>query len=204
MQFSSTFSRFAAFVFFILSLGMLAHAAPTLDNRGIGTGCTSGCETGNQLVLALTQLKAGLELNVGNIESAIFNGTDPTQHVVATTALIQGTTAAIIKLEVDLTATLNGKLTEIVALLVAIINASSGATNMSPQTAVKGLYTASGKITLQVFLGLVAQTDAALKALIVAVVNLGAAILVFVAAGVNAVQLLQVGLNACANILGLN
>lgn len=46
-----------------------------------------------------------------------------------------------------------------------------------------GLYTASGKITLQVFLGLVAQCDAALKALLVAIVNLGAAVLVFVGAG---------------------
>ena len=67
MQFSSTFSRFTAFVFFVLSLGMLVHAAPTLDNRGIGTGCTTGCETGNQLVLTLTKLKAGVELNVGYI-----------------------------------------------------------------------------------------------------------------------------------------
>lgn len=46
-----------------------------------------------------------------------------------------------------------------------------------------GLYTASGKITVQVFLGLVAQADAAIKALLVAIVNLGAAVLVFVGAG---------------------
>lgn len=67
MQLSSTFSRFAAFVFFMLSAGMLVHAAPTLDTRDIGTGCNSGCETGNQLVVTLTMLKAGVELNVGYI-----------------------------------------------------------------------------------------------------------------------------------------
>ncbi|KAF8604853.1 hypothetical protein BDV93DRAFT_555282 [Ceratobasidium sp. AG-I] len=186
-------------------------------------------------MLTLTKLKAGVELNVGYIESAIFNGTDPTQHVVTIMALIQETTAAVIKLEVNLTATLNGKFTEIVALLVVIINA-----------AVKGLCTASDEITLQVFLGLVAQTDAvvtryvhvyasyttcticvaygssaiyilstvsylvpplryaALKALLVAIVNLDATVLAFVGACVDAVKLLQVGLNACANTLGLN
>ena len=109
---------------------------------------------------------------------------------MAITALIQDTTAAAIKLEVDLTATLNGKLTEIVALLAIIINVRRFSQEpcprqltSSPQVTVKGLYTASGKITLQVFLGLVAQTDAALKALLVAIVNLGAAVLVFVGAG---------------------
>ncbi|KAG9123146.1 hypothetical protein FRC07_000184 [Ceratobasidium sp. 392] len=173
---------------------MLVHAAPTLDTRdSVGTGCTSGCETGNQLVLHLKNLKAGVELNVGKMEAAVFNGSDPTQYVVAMTALLQDTTAAAIKLEVDLTATLNGKLTEIVALLVAIIN-----------TTVKGLYAASGKITIELFLKLVADVDAALKALLVAIVNLGAAVLVFVGAGVDAVKLLQVGLTYCANILGLN
>lgn len=60
-----------------------------------------------------------------NLEGAVFNGTDPTQFVVAITALIQETTAAVIKLEVDLTAYLNGKVPEIVALLVVIINVSS-------------------------------------------------------------------------------
>ncbi|KAG9095017.1 hypothetical protein FRC07_011164 [Ceratobasidium sp. 392] len=172
---------------------MLVHAAPTLDIRDVGTGCTSSCETGNQLAITLKNLKAGIELNVGKIEEAVFNGTDPTQYVVAVTAAIQDTTAVIIKLEVDLTATLNGKLTEIVALLTAIIN-----------TTVKGLYAASGKLTIQLFLKLVADVDAALKALLVAIVNLGAAVLVFVGASVDAVKLLQVGLTYCANILGLN
>lgn len=59
------------------------------------------------------------------LESAVFNGTDPTLYVVAVTALVQDTTAAVINFEVDLTATLNGKLTEIVALLVSIINVST-------------------------------------------------------------------------------
>ncbi|QRV80111.1 hypothetical protein RhiJN_08126 [Ceratobasidium sp. AG-Ba] len=192
MQLQPTLARFAALVCFLASFTMLVHAIP-FENRDIGTGCSAGCETGNQLVLTLTKLKAGVELNVGKIEAAVFNGTDPTQYVVAITALIQDTTAAVIKLEVDLTALLNGKLTEIVALLVAIIN-----------TTVKGLYATSGKITIQIFLGLVQQTDAALKALLVAVVNLGAAVLAFVGAGVDAVKLLQIGLTYCANVLGLN
>ncbi|QRV94603.1 hypothetical protein RhiJN_22621 [Ceratobasidium sp. AG-Ba] len=192
MQLQSTLARFAVLAFFLVSFSMLVHAVP-LENRDIGTGCNAGCETGNQLVLTLTKLKAGVELNVGKIEAAVFNGTDPTEYLIAVTAAIQDTVATVIKFEVDLTATLNGKLTEIVALLVAIIN-----------TTVKGLYTASGKITLQVFLGLVQQTDAALKALLVAIVNLGAAVLVFVGAGVDAVKLVQIGLTYCANILGLN
>ncbi|KAG8713366.1 hypothetical protein FRC09_018802 [Ceratobasidium sp. 395] len=190
MQFQAIISRLAALALFFVSFSMLVHAAPTLDTRDVGTGCTSGCETGNQLVLTLNKLKAGVELNV---EGSVFNGTDPTQYVLAITVLITDTVAALIKLEVDTTSTLNGKLTEIVALLVAVIN-----------TTVKGLYAASGKITLQVFLGLVQQTDAAIKALLVAIVNLGAAVLTFVGAGVDAVKLVQIGLNACANLLGVN
>jgi hypothetical protein len=46
-----------------------------------------------------------------------------------------------------------------------------------------GLYTTSGKISLQAFLALVVQTDAALKALLLAVTNLGVALLVFIGAG---------------------
>ncbi|KAG8712515.1 hypothetical protein FRC09_019781 [Ceratobasidium sp. 395] len=184
MQFQAIFSRLAALALFFVSFSMLVHAAPTLDTRDVGTGCNTGCETGNQLVLTLAKAKA---------EAAVFNGTDPTQYVVAVTATIQDCVAAVIKLEQDATGTINAKATEVAALLAAIIN-----------TTVKGLYAASGKITLQVFLGLVQQTDTALKALIVAVVNLIAAVAAFVAAAVDAAKLIQIGLNYCANVLGLN
>ncbi|KAG8783762.1 hypothetical protein FRC12_019378 [Ceratobasidium sp. 428] len=193
MQFQAVFSRLTALALLFVSFSMLVHAAPTLEARDVGTGCNAGCETGNQLVLTLTKAKAGVELNGGKIEEAVFNGTDPTQYVVAMTAVIQDTVVAVIKLEMDLTGTINSKTTETAALLAAIIN-----------TTVKGLYAASGKITLQVFLGLVQQTDAALKALIAAVVNLIAAAAVFAAAAVDAAKLIQIGLTYCANILGLN
>ncbi|KAG8793517.1 hypothetical protein FRC12_002477 [Ceratobasidium sp. 428] len=190
MQFQAIVSRLAALALFFVSFSMLVHAAPTLDTRDIGTGpCSGGCNAGDQLVLTLKELKLGLTANVGNIGKSRHS----TTYVVACTAAIQTAVADVIRIEQDTTDAINAKATEVAALLAVIIN-----------TTAQGLYAASGKITLQVFLGLVQQTDAALKALIVAVLNLIAAVVTFLGASVDAVKLAKVGLNACLNILGLN
>ncbi|CAE6346291.1 unnamed protein product [Rhizoctonia solani] len=205
MQFYNSLSRLSAFLlFFVSSLALLACASPlaapasavALPEHALvprGT-CALGCTTGTKTESILVKLKADIDIQLGLLDKCLEAGEKPDGIIIKIEALINVAVAAIVKLDVDLLGLLNGKITVIVNLLVAIV--ISVATHC-------GKWASKGAVEFDIFLQLCVKLDVALAALLSTCNGLGAVLLVLIKVLINLSILVKVNFTSCIGILSV-
>ncbi|GAB1521572.1 hypothetical protein RhiXN_06258 [Rhizoctonia solani] len=186
MAFQSTMSRLAAVAFIILSLGFLVQASPiaapapasgsevvSLEERTYSAPPTYGnsptygncygqyCYGGNDVVAILTQLQAAIEVKLGLLDGCLGGG-DYASIIVDIEGILYAAIGAIQACKIGLFGFLTGKLLIIAKIWFGIV--ISIATHCGRW---------AGNVEFEVFLGLIAKIDIALKACLFAIINLG-------------------------------
>ncbi|CAE6462469.1 unnamed protein product [Rhizoctonia solani] len=172
MAFQSTMSRFATVAFIILSIGLLVQASPiaapapekevvSLEKRTYSNCYGEYCYGGNDIVGILTQLQAAIEIKLRLLDGCLGGG-DYAAILLDIEGLLYAAIGAIQVCKIGLLGFLSGKLLIIAKLWFGIV--ISIATHC-------GKWSAHAEFN--VFLGLVAKLDLALKLCLYAIINLG-------------------------------
>ncbi|CAE6377776.1 hypothetical protein RSOLAG22IIIB_06078 [Rhizoctonia solani] len=174
MAFQSSMSRLAAVAFVLLSLGFLVQASPiaapapahgnevaTLEERTRKNCYGEYCYGGLDLVTLLLQLQAAIEIKLGLLDGCLGGG-DYASIILDIEGLLYAAIGAIANLKIGLFGLLTGKLLVIAKIWFGIV--ISIATHCGQW---------AGHAEFEVFLGLIAKLDLALKLCLLTIVNLG-------------------------------
>ncbi|CAE6463503.1 unnamed protein product [Rhizoctonia solani] len=172
MAFQSTMSRLAAVAFVLLSLGFLVQASPiaapapgsevaTIEERTYKNCYGDSCYGGLDIVSILLQLQAAIEIKLGLLDGCLSGG-DYAAIILDIEGLLYAAIGAIQGIKLGLLGLLTGKLLVIAKIWFAIC--ISIATHCGKWT---------GHVEFDVFIGLIARIDIALKLCLYAIINLG-------------------------------
>ncbi|KAJ1304289.1 hypothetical protein OPQ81_005449 [Rhizoctonia solani] len=174
MAIQSTISRIAAVALVLLSLSFFVQASPiagpasenqvaNIEERTYKNNNCYGeyCYGGNDVVSILTQLQAAIEVKLGLLDGCLGGG-DYASVIVDIEGILYAAIGAIKGCQLGLLGLLTGKLMIIAKLWFGIC--ISVATHCGQW---------AGRGDFEVFLGLIAKIDLALKLCLLAIVNLG-------------------------------
>ncbi|KAH7339323.1 hypothetical protein B0J17DRAFT_654759 [Rhizoctonia solani] len=153
MAFQSTMSRLAAVALVLLSLGFLVQAspiaapAPAPGRRTYKNCYGDSCYGGLDLVSILLQLQAAIEIKLGLLDGCLSGG-DYAAIILDIEGLLYAAIGAIQGIKLGLLGLLTGKLLVIAKIWFAIC-------------------------IFNIFIGLIAKIDVALKLCLYAIINLG-------------------------------
>ncbi|CAE6446697.1 unnamed protein product [Rhizoctonia solani] len=172
MAFQSTMSRLVAVAFVLLSLGFLVQASPIaapapgsevamIEERHEKNCYGEYCYGGNDIVGIMTQLQAAIEIKLSLLDGCLGGG-DYASIIVDIEGILYAAIGAIKGCQIGLLGLLTGKILIIAKLWFAIC--ISIATHCGKW---------AGHVEFDVFVGLIAKLDLALKLCLYAIINLG-------------------------------